>query len=313
MKASAPIAQRGEGMIKLDPLALKGSFPPIVTPFKDNGAVDYDTYAKLVDFQAKGGSHGIVLTGTTGEPSLLSPEERTQLLKVAIQAAGKRIQVVAATGTQNHADTIAMTEAAETAGADGLLIVTPYFVRPPQRGLEAYYLDLCKRTDLPVMIYHIPGRAAVSITAETVARIAEGAPNLVGIKHAVNDLALVSELIVKMGSEFRIHVGLEELSFPMVCLGAHGLMNAVGNIMPGKVAELYAATARGDLLRGRALHYELYELNLSIFFDTNPIPMKYMMMRMGLLPNENHRLPMMPSTPDLRAKLDGVMKRAGLL
>ena len=300
-------------MIKLDPKALKGSFPPIVTPFKDNGAVDYDTYARLVDFQAKGGSHGIVVTGTTGEPSLLTPEERTQLLKIAIEAAGKRIQVVAATGTQNHADTVAMTEAAEKAGADGLLIVTPYFVRPPQRGLEAYYLDLCKRTDLPVMIYHIPGRAAVSITADTVARIAEGAPNLVGIKHAVNDLALVSELIVKMGSEFRIHVGLEELSFPMVCLGAHGLMNAVGNIMPAKVAELYVATATGDLKRGRTLHYELYELNLSIFFDTNPIPMKYMMMRMGLLPNENHRLPMVPSAPELRAKLDSVMKRAGLL
>lgn len=300
-------------MIKLAPKALKGSFPPIVTPFKDNGAVDYDTYAKLVDFQAKGGSHGIVVTGTTGEPSLLTPEERMQLLKVAIEAAGKRIQVVAATGTQNHADTVAMTEAAEKAGADALLIVTPYFVRPPQRGLEAYYLDLCKRTDLPVMIYHIPGRAAVAITADTVARIAEGAPNLVGIKHAVNDLALVSELIVKMGPEFRIHVGLEELSFPMVCLGAHGLMNAVGNIMPAKVAELYVATATGDLKRGRTLHYELYELNLSIFFDTNPIPMKYMMMRMGLLPNENHRLPMVPSTPDLRAKLDGVMKRAGLL
>jgi 4-hydroxy-tetrahydrodipicolinate synthase len=300
-------------MIKLAPRALKGSFPPIVTPFHDDGRVDYDTYARLVDFQAKGGSHGIVVTGTTGEPSILTPEERIELLKVAIQAAGKRIQVVAATGTQNHTDTVAMTEAAEKAGADGLLIVTPYFIRPPQRGLETYYLDLCKRTDLPVMIYHIPGRAAVSITADTVARIAEGAPNLVGIKHAVNDLALVSELIVKMGAEFRIHVGLEELSFPMVCLGAHGLMNAVGNIMPGKVAELYTATAAGDLARGRALHYELYELNLSIFFDTNPIPMKYMMMRMGLLPNENHRLPMVPSTPELRAKLDGVMKRAGLL
>ena len=300
-------------MMKLADKALKGSFPPVVTPFKDNGDVDYDTYAKLIDFHAKGGSHGVVVTGTTGEPSLLTPAERTQLLKVAIETAAKRIQVVAATGTQNHADTVAMTEAAEKAGADGLLIVTPYFVRPPQRGLEAYYLDLCKRTDLPVMIYHIPGRAAVNVTAETVVRISEAAPNLVGIKHAVADLSLVSDLIARLGSEFRIHVGLEDLSFPMVCLGAHGLMNAVGNLLPGKVAELYEATAAGDLKRGRALHYELWELNQSIFFDTNPIPMKYMMMRMGLLPNENHRLPMVPSTPDLRAKCDAVLKRAGLV
>jgi 4-hydroxy-tetrahydrodipicolinate synthase len=299
--------------MKLADRALKGSFPPVVTPFKDDGAVDYDTYAKLIDFHAKGGSHGVVVTGTTGEPSLLTPDERTQLLKVAIDAAAKRIQVVAATGTQNHADTVAMTEAAEKAGADALLIVTPYFVRPPQRGLEAYYADLCRRTDLPVMIYHIPGRAAINVAADTVVRIAAAAPNLVGIKHAVNDLALVSDLIAKLGPEFRIHVGLEDLSFPMVCLGAHGLMNAVGNLLPGKVAELYEATAAGNLARGRALHYELWELNQSIFFDTNPIPMKYMMMRMGLLPNENHRLPMVPSTPELRARLDAVLARAGLV
>ena len=299
-------------MIRLEDKALKGSFPPLVTPFKDDGGIDYDTYAKLVDFHAKGGSHGIVVTGTTGEPSTLTPEERTELLKVAIGAANKRIQVVAATGTQNHADTVAMTLAAEKAGADALLIVTPYFIRPPQRGLEAYYLDLCKRTDLPVMIYHIPGRAAVNVTVDTVARIAEGAPNLVGIKHAVDDLKLVSDLILKLGADFRIHVGLEDLSFPMVCLGAHGLMSAVGNLMPGKVAELYSATAAGDLARGRALHYELWELNQSVFFDTNPIPMKYMMMRMGLLPNENHRLPIVPTTPELRMRLDGVLKRAGL-
>jgi len=300
-------------MIRLDTNALKGSFPPVVTPFKDDGSVDYDTYAKLIDFHAKGGSAGVVVTGTTGEPSVLTPDERTELLKVAIRAANKRIQVVAATGTQNHADTVTMTTAAEKAGADALLIVTPYFIRPPQRGLEAYYLDLCRRTDLPVMIYHIPGRAAVNVTAETVARIADAAPNLVGIKHAVNELALVSDLIAKLGTEFRIHVGLEDLSFPMICLGAHGLMNAVGNLLPGKVQELYAATARGDLARGRALHYELWELNQAIFFDTNPIPMKYMMLRMGLLPNENHRLPMVPTTPELRARLDGVLNRAGLL
>ena len=226
-------------MMKLADKQLKGSFPPLVTPFKDDGSVDYDTYAKLVEFQVKGGTHGIVVTGTTGEPSILTTDERIELVKVAVSAAKKRIQVVAATGAQNHADTVKMTEAAEKAGADALLIVTPYFIRPPARGLEAYYLDLCKRTDLPVMIYHIPGRAAVTMTADSIARIAEGAHNLVGVKHAVTDLALVSELIMKLGSEFRIHVGLEELSFPMVCLGAHGLMNAVGNLLPGKIAELY--------------------------------------------------------------------------
>jgi 4-hydroxy-tetrahydrodipicolinate synthase len=300
-------------VIKLESNALKGSFPPVVTPFTDDGAVDYETFERLVEFHVKGGSAGIVVTGTTGEPSTLLPDERIELVKVAVNAAQRRIQVVAATGTQNHADTVTMTRAAEKYGADAVLIVTPYFVRPPQRGLEAYYLDLCRRSDLPVMIYHIPGRAAVNINADTVARIAETAPNLVGIKHASNDLAFVSDLIARAGTEFRIHVGLEDLSFPMVCLGAHGLMNAAGNLLPGKIQELYSATASGDLARGRALHYELWELNQAIFFDINPIPMKYMMMRMGLLPNQAHRLPMVPATPELAGRLDGVLHRAGLL
>jgi 4-hydroxy-tetrahydrodipicolinate synthase len=220
-------------MIRLDDKALKGSFPPLVTPFKEDGSVDYDTYGKLVEFHVKGGSPGIVVTGTTGEPSMLTPAERNELLKVVIAAAKKRIQVVAATGTQNHADTVAMSEAAEKAGADALLIVTPYFSRPPQRGLEAYYLDLCKRTDLPVMIYHIPVRAAVNVELPTLVDIAERVPHLVGMKHASTDLAFVSDCLARLGSEFRIFVGLEELSFPMLALGACGLMNAVGNLVPG--------------------------------------------------------------------------------
>lgn len=300
-------------MMKLDDKFLKGSYPPLVTPFKDDGSVDYATYEKLVDYHCREGSHGIVVTGTTGEPSTLVASERTELLKVAVKAANGRIPVVAATGTQDHATTIEMTVAAEKAGADAVMVVTPYFVRPPQRGLAAYYIDLCARTSLPTLIYHIPGRAAVNMTADTIASIVEKRPNLVGIKHAAFELALVSELLIKLGPEFRIFVGLEELSFPMLCLGAHGLMNAAGNLAAAKISALYEAVARGDLAEGRRLHYDTWELNAAIFFDTNPTPMKYMMLRMGLLPNENHRLPMMPSTPELRTRLDAVLGRAGLL
>jgi 4-hydroxy-tetrahydrodipicolinate synthase len=194
-----------------------------------------------------------------------------------------------------------------------LLIVTPYFIRPPQRGLAEYYLDLGRRTGLPLMIYHIPGRAAVNMTGDTIVDLAEKLPNLVGIKHAVNDLALVTELLARLGFEFRIHVGLEDLSFPMLCVGGSGLMNAVGNIAPRKVAELYNRTAAGDLAGARALHYALFELNQAVFFDTNPIPMKYMMKRLGMLPNEDHRLPMVPATPELAKRLDGVLARAEML
>ncbi len=165
------------------------------------------------------------------------------------------------------------------------------------------------------MIYHIPGRAAVNVTVDTVAAIADKLPRLVGLKHAFNDLNFVTELLVRLGFEFRVHVGLEDLSFPMLAVGAAGLMNAVGNIAPRKVAEfpLRDLTAAGKMAEARALHYELYELNQAVFFDTNPIPMKYMMKRLGILPNEDHRLPMVPATPELAKRLDGVLARAGLL
>ncbi len=299
-------------MIPLKETFLRGSYPPIVTPFRD-GAVDYETYARLVERQVAEGSHGVVVNGTTGEPSTLTLEERIRLLEVASRTARGRIPVVAATGSQSHADSIVLTEAAKEAGADAVLIVTPYFIRPPQRGLIEYYLDLGKRTDLPLMIYHIPGRAAVNVTVDTVAAIAEKLPRLVGIKHAFNDLAFVSDLLVRLGFEFRVHVGLEDLSFPMLAVGASGLMNAVGNLLPRKVAQLYELTAAGRMAEARALHYELWELNQAVFFDTNPIPMKYMMKRLGILPTEEHRLPMVPSTPELQKRLDAVLARAGLL
>jgi 4-hydroxy-tetrahydrodipicolinate synthase len=221
--------------------------------------------------------------------------------------------VVAATGSQNLAETITLTDHATRARADALLIVTPYYVRPPQRGLAAYYIELCRRTDLPVMIYHIPGRTAIHVTLETVAQIREQAPNLIGIKHAVNDLGFCSELLAHFGHDFRIFVGLEELSFPMMAVGACGLMNAVSNLVPRRVAELSERVLANDLAGARKIHDELLELNKSVFFDTNPIPIKYMMKKMGVLPENSHRLPMVPATPELEKRLDAVLVKAGLI
>jgi 4-hydroxy-tetrahydrodipicolinate synthase len=163
------------------------------------------------------------------------------------------------------------------------------------------------------MIYHIPGRAAVSVTSSTVARIAERAPNLVGIKHAVNDLELVTELLAKLGADFRIFCGLEALSLPMMAIGGTGTMNAVGNIDPERVAAMCEAVARGDLVEARKLHFELFELNQLIFLDTNPIPLKYMMMRLGLLEAPEVRLPLVPLDAERGLILDGALRRAGLL
>ncbi len=298
-------------MIRLKRNFLRGSYPPVITPFRRRG-VDYDKFAQLVEYQIGNGSHGVLVTGTSGEPSTLTVEERARLCKVAVDAAAGRVPVVAATGSQSEAETTELTERAEKAGADALLVVTPYYLRPPQRGLAEYYIRLGRRTGLPLMVYHIPGRAAVSITLSTLERIVERTPNLVGIKHAVNDLGFVTHMLARFGFDFRVFVGLEDLSFPMLCVGASGLMNAVGNVAPRKVADLYEMTAKGRLKEARRLHYELAELNEAVFFDTNPIPIKYIMMRMGLIEKNTHRPPMAPATKELARRLDGVIKRAGL-
>src|SRR3546814_6045847 len=152
-------------MISLNPDFLVGSYPPIATPFRD-GQVDFDSYARLLEFQVRNGTHGIVVNGTSSEPSTLTLDERNQLVKCAVDVIDKRIPVVAATGSQSHAETVVLTEFAARAGADALLVVTPYYLRPPQRGLVEFYADLGARSDLPLMIYHIPGRRSEEHTSE---------------------------------------------------------------------------------------------------------------------------------------------------
>jgi 4-hydroxy-tetrahydrodipicolinate synthase len=298
-------------MMRLPPGALRGSYPPIVTPFHD-GRVDIDTFVSLVDRQVNLGSHGIVVAGTTGEPSSLTTSERIALFDAAVRAVDRRIPVVAATGSQSYAETVELTIAAEKAGADAVLVVTPYYIKPSQDGLVEYFVEIGRRTTLPLLVYHIPGRAAVSVTAVTIAKIADRLPTLAGAKHAVNDLEWVTEVLKKCGADFRIFCGLEALSFPMLAVGAAGTMNAVANIAPRPVAAMCEAVSRGDLDEARRLHDELFELNQAIFFDTNPIPLKYMLSRLGLLPEPALRLPLVPMADALKAKCDDVLRRASL-
>jgi len=291
---------------------LKGSICPLVTPFK-NGEVDYESYGRLVAMQIERGSHGILVNGTTSEPATLTVEERNKLVDLALSVTAGRVPVVAATGSQSLAETAKLTEHAARAGADALLIVTPYYTRPPQRGLVAYYLEIAKISDLPWMVYHIPGRTALSVTLETLKELKAKSPNFVGMKHAVNDLGFASECLGSFGPDFKIFVGLEELSFPMMAIGACGLMNAVGNLCPSVLREMCEAVWRNDLAAAQLLHQRLFEINRAVFFDTNPIPIKYMMKRLGILAANEHRLPMVPATPELEKRLDAVLRCAGLL
>ena len=292
--------------------ALRGSIPPLITPFT-RGAVDYERYARLVEFQIAEGSHGILVNGTTAEPSTLTTEERNRLVTLAVETAAGRVPVVAATGSQSLAESRVLTEHALAAGADSLLIVTPYYIRPPQRGLVAYYLELAAGHDVPWMIYHIPGRTAVSVTLDTLKAVKDRSPHFVGIKHAVNDLGFVSECLHEFGARLQSVRGARGAQLPDDGdrrLRAHERRRQPeARKCSRKCAKPFSPAISTT---GQRLHEQLLEINKAVFFDTNPIPMKYMMKKLGLLADNEHRLPMVSATPELAAKLDGVLERAGL-
>ena len=298
--------------MRIDSSFLRGSYTPVVTPFR-NGKIALDVFARLVEWQVREGSHGIVVCGTTGEATSLTVAERESLFQTAVRTVAGRVPVVAGTGAAAYEETIDVTSRAVRAGVDALLIVTPFYIRPPQRGLVEYFAAVASRTELPVLIYHIPGRASITIAADTVEAIAVRAKNLVGIKHASSDLELVSELVLRLGADFRIFCGLEALSLPMLVTGGAGLMNAVGNLAPGRVAALCDAVRDGQLETAKTIHFELFALNRAIFLDTNPIPLKYMMAKLGLLETPEVRLPLVALDEKHAPQLDRILREAGLV
>jgi len=287
---------------------LKGAFTPLVTPFR-NGAVDYDLYSKIIDWQIDQGAQGLLVNATSGEPTTLTSEEKAQLIEVAVKASAGRRPVLAGIPAESHAEAVTLLARAEKARADAVVSVTPYYTRPPQRGLIAFFDDLAARTELPFLVYHIPGRAAVSVTAETFEQIAERRPNFVGLKNTDDDLALVSRLISRLGPNFRIFGGLESTAFAMCTLGGCGTMIMTSNVAPKQIARLNDLCVAGRLREAQKLVIELDELMAAPFLDTGPIPVKCMMKLMGLTLTNEHRLPMVPATPELERQLEGVVER----
>jgi 4-hydroxy-tetrahydrodipicolinate synthase len=287
---------------------LKGAFTPLIVPFK-NGEVDYDRYAKLIEWQIEQGTHGLLVNATSGEPTTLTLEEKARLIEVAVKTSAGRKPVVAGIPAESHAEAVTLLGRAEKAGADAVVSVTPYYVRPPQRGLVAFFTDLAKRTKLPFLIYHIPGRAAVSVAAETFEAIAERSPNFVGLKNTDDNLALVSRLMNRLGPDFRMFGGLESTAFAMSALGGCGTMITTSNVAPRQIARLNELCMAGKLHEAQALAIELDEIMTAPFLDTGPIPIKCMMKLMGLIPTNEHRLPMVPATPELEKQFEAVVKR----
>ena len=295
-----------------DSVALSGAYVPLVVPFND-GAVDFDAYARLCEWQIAKGIHGLLVNATSGEPTTLTREERARLVDVTQDVAAGRCPVCAGTASQSHDETVALIDHYQKRGVDSVFVVTPYYCKPPQRALIEFFADVAQRTDRPLLIYHIPGRAAVRLTADTIVAIKDRAANFVGLKNTDDDLGLVTEVFRRIGTDFRIFCGWEPVTLPMLALGACGAMLSASNVVPDRVAQLCELSASGDGEGARRLNESLSELFAAIDYDTSPIATKYMLKRIGVLEKNEHRLPMAPASPDLEHRLDAVLARAGLI
>lgn len=289
----------------------RGSIVPVVTPFR-NGAVDEKALASLIEWQIASGSHGISVTGTTGEPTSLTREERERVIQAAAEAVHRRVPFVPGTGTNNFEETLHYTAVAKKAGADAALVITPYYVRPSQEGLFRHFKGVADAAGIPVILYNIPGRSSINLEIDTVARLRESCKNIIGIKEANHDFSHITRLLGKLGRDFLVYSGIELLCFPVLAIGGAGYVSATGNIMPKEVASLYDLVAADKWKEARDLHYRLMPLNDAVFLEINPVPVKTALGMMKKISPEV-RLPLSPLSAENETKLRVLLGQYGLL
>ena len=251
----------------------RGTFTALVTPFR-NGAIDVSAYEKLIETQIAAGITGIVAVGTTGESPTLSPEEREQVIRLAVTSAKKRCIVLAGTGSNSTHHAVADTKTAEKLGADGALLVAPYYNKPSQEGLFRHFKTIANATSLPIMLYNIPGRCGVDIGPDTVVRLAKECRNIVSIKEASGSVERVSELRARLPEAFTILSGDDSLTLPFMSVGAVGVVSVASNLFPAEVCALVRAFESGDVTEGENLHRKLFPLFKALFIEPNPVPVK---------------------------------------
>jgi 4-hydroxy-tetrahydrodipicolinate synthase len=288
----------------------RGAIVAIVTPFK-NGKVDEAALRKLVEFQIKNGTDGIVPCGTTGESSTLSHEEHDRVIEVVIDAVKKKVPVIAGTGSNSTAEAIRLTRHAYKAGADGALMVCPYYNRPTQEGLYQHYKAVAEAVPIPIIVYNIPGRTGVNINPDTLARLAK-IKNIVGVKEASGSIKQMSDVIHLCGPKFDVLSGDDLFTLPLMAMGGHGVISVISNVAPADMAAMVDAFAAGDLKKARMLHYKMTPLIDSLFVETNPTPVKAALAMMKKISYEV-RLPLYKLSDANYEKLKKIVVSYGLM
>jgi 4-hydroxy-tetrahydrodipicolinate synthase len=284
----------------------------MVTPFTEDLKVDLKRTAELTEHLIELGSDGLLVTGTTGESPALSTEEKVALWETVIKAARGRVPVMLGTGTNNTEQSIALTKKAEEVGGDAILLVTPYYNKPPQNALYAHFKAVAEATKLPVMIYNVPGRTSRNIDPPTVIRLAQDVPNIVALKEAGGNLDQVSEICRKAPPGFTVYSGDDSLTLPMLSVGAKGVVSVASHLVASQLKEMIASFAAGNWQKARDIHLKYFPLFKGLFFTTSPSPVKAAMKMTGF-PVGGLRLPLLPLTEKEEEYLRGILAEVGLI
>ena len=287
-----------------------GSIVAIITPFR-NGKVDEQALRDLIDWQIANGTDGIVPCGTTGESATLSYDEHNRVIEMTVEAVKGRVPVIAGTGSNSTEEAIALTRHAKDVGADGALLISPYYNKPTQEGLFLHHRAIAEAVDLPQVLYNIPGRTAVNVTPQTVARLSK-IKNIVGIKEGSGSVQQVSDIVHLCSDRFTVLAGDDALTLPMLAVGAKGVITVTANVAPADMAGMIDAWVAGDSIKARQFHYKLYPLFQALFLETNPIPVKHAIALMGKTTPEL-RLPLCAMSQENLDKLTQVMKDLRLI
>jgi 4-hydroxy-tetrahydrodipicolinate synthase len=289
----------------------KGSIVALVTPFRDN-AIDETKLRELVEYHIHKGTNGIVPCGTTGESPTLTHEEHDRVIEICIEAAQGRVPIIAGTGSNSTAEAVQLTQHATKAGANGALIVSPYYNKPTQEGLYRHFKTIAENTDIPIILYNIAGRTAVNIEPQTIARLAHDCRNIVGVKEASGSLDQMQQVKNLCPSDFILLSGDDALLLPVLSIGGVGVISVAANIVPQDILRLIKAFNSGNYKEAQKIHYELLPLLKALFLETNPIPIKTAMGLMGLCSDEL-RLPLCEMSGTNLAKLKAALSDYGLL
>jgi 4-hydroxy-tetrahydrodipicolinate synthase len=288
-----------------------GSFVALVTPFR-NGQVDEAKLRELVEMHATSGTDGIVPCGTTGEAPTLSHDEHRRVIEVVVDANRKRMKILPGTGVYSTRDAIELTKYAEKAGADGALVVSPYYNKPTQEGLYRHFRAIAESVAIPIVAYNIQSRTAVNIETATISRLVKDVKNIRGVKEASGSLDQMSQVIAACGPGFSVLSGDDNITLPLMAVGGHGVISVIANIVPRETADMVHAALDGDFKRARELHHRLFPLARAAFLETNPIPIKEAMAMAGMLEPE-FRLPMCRMSEANRETLRGILRQYGLV